>query len=49
MSFIRILEDIELHAMMSSYLNLITLKEILKMSLTLIKDVLDHNLHDDKD
>ncbi len=49
MSFIRTLEDVELHAMMSSHLNLITLKEILKMSLTLIEDVLDHNLHDDRD
>ena len=44
-----ILEDVELHAMMSSHLNLITSKEILKMNLTLIKDVLDHDLHDDKD
>ena len=49
MSFIRILEDIELHAMMSSHLNLITSKETLKMSLTLIEDVLNHDLHDDKD
>ncbi len=49
MSFIRIFKNIELHAMMSSHLNLITLREISKMSLTLIKDVLDHNLHDDKD
>ncbi len=49
MSFIRILKDIELHVMMSSHLNLIILKETLKMSLTLIKDVLDHDLHDDKD
>ena len=49
MSFIRTLEDVELHAMMSLHLNLITLKEISKMSLTLIEDVLDHDLHDDKD
>jgi len=49
MSFIRTLEDVELHAMMSSHLNLITSKETLKMSLTSIKDVLDHDLHDDKD
>ncbi len=49
MSFIRILENVELHVMMSSYLNLIILKEILKMNLTSIKDVLDHDLHDDKD
>ncbi len=49
MSFIRIFKDVELHTMMNSHLNLITLKEILKMSLTLIKDVLDHDLHDDRD
>jgi len=49
MSFIRTLEDVELHAMMSSHLNLITSKETLKMSLTLIEDVLNHDLHDDKD
>jgi len=49
MSFIRILKDVELHAMMSSHLNLITLKEISKISLTLIEDVLDHDLHDDRD
>ena len=48
MSFIRTLEDVELYTMMSSHLNLITSREILKMSLTLIKDVLDHDLHDDK-
>ncbi len=49
MSFIRTLEDVELRAMMSSHLNLITSKEISKMSLTLIEDVLNHNLHDNKD
>jgi len=49
MSFIRTLEDVELHAMMSSHLNLITLKETSKMSLTSIEDVLDHDLHDDRD
>jgi len=49
MSFIRTLEDVELHAMMNSYSNLITSRKILKMSLTLIKDVLDYDLHDDKD
>jgi len=49
MSFIRTLENVELHAMMSSHLNLITLKETSKMSLTLIKNVLDHDLHDDRD
>jgi len=49
MSFIKILEDVELHAMMNSHSNLIISKEILKMSLISIKDVLDHDLHDDKD
>ncbi len=49
MSFIRTLENVELHVMMSSHLNLITSKEISKMSLTSIKDVLDYDLHDDKD
>jgi len=49
MSFIRTLEDFELHAMMSLHLNLITSRKILKMSLTLIKDVLDHDLHESED
>jgi len=49
MLFSRILKDFEFHAMMNSYLNLITLKEILKMSLTLIKDVLDHDSHENED
>jgi len=49
MSFIRTFKDAELHAMMSLHLNLITSREISKMSLTLIKDVLNHDLHDDKD
>ncbi len=49
MSFIKILEDVELHAMMSSHSNLITSKEISKMSLTSIENVLDHDLHDDID
>ena len=49
MSFIRTFKNVELYVMMSSHLNLITSREILKMSLTLIKDILDHDLHDDKD
>ncbi len=49
MSFIRTLENVELHAMMSLHLNLITSKETSKMSLTSIKDVLNHDLHDDRD
>ncbi len=34
---------------MSLLSNLITSKEILKMSLTLIKNVLNHDLHEDED
>ncbi len=34
---------------MSSFSNLITLKEISKISLTLIKNVLNHDLHEDED
>ncbi len=34
---------------MSLFLNLITLKEILKISLTLIKNVFNHDLHEDED
>ena len=49
MSFIRTLEDVELHVIINSHLNLITSKKILKINLTSIEDVLDHNLHDDKD
>ncbi len=48
MSFIRTFKNVELHAMMNSHSNLITSKEISKMSLTLIEDVLDHDLHDDR-
>ncbi len=35
--------------MMSSFLNLITSREVLKISLTLIKNVFNHNLHKDED
>jgi len=48
MSFIKTFKDVELYVMMNSHLNLITLKETLKMSLISIKDVLDHDLHDDR-
>ncbi len=34
--------------MMSSFSNLITLKEISKISLTLIKDVFNHDLYEDE-
>ncbi len=34
---------------MSSFSNLITSKEMLKISLILIKDVLNHDLHKDED
>jgi len=49
MSFIRTFKDVELYAMMNSHLNLITSKETSKMNLTLIENVLDYDLHDDKD
>jgi len=49
MLFNRILEDFELYMMMSSHLNLITLKEILKMNMILIEIVFNHDLHDDED
>ncbi len=35
--------------MMNSFSNLITSKEISKISLTLIKNVLNHDLHEDED
>ncbi len=35
--------------MISSFSNLITLKEISKMSLILIKNVLNYDLHEDED
>ncbi len=35
--------------MMNSFSNLITSKEILKMSLTLIKDIFNYDLHEDED
>jgi len=49
MLFNKTLENFELHMMISSYLNLITLREILNMSMTSIENVLDHDLHDDED
>jgi hypothetical protein len=49
MSFIKTFENFELCIMMSSHLNLIILKEISKMSLILIKDVLDYDLHESED
>ncbi len=35
--------------MISSFLNLIILRKILKLSLTLIKDILNYDLHEDED
>ncbi len=35
--------------MISLFSNLITSKEISKISLTLIKDILNHDLHEDED
>ncbi len=49
MSFFKTFKNFKLYAMMSSFSNLITLKEISKMNLTLIKNVLNHDLHEDED
>ena len=49
MLFFETFKNFKLYAMISSFLNLITLKEISKMSLTLIKNILNHDLHEDED
>ncbi len=49
MSFFKTFKNFKLRAMMSSFLNLITSKMISKMSLTLIKNVLNYDLHEDED
>ncbi len=49
MSFFEIFKNFKLRAMMNSFSNLITSKEILKMSLILIKNILNHDLHEDED
>ena len=49
MSFFKTFKNFKLRAMMNSFSNLITSKEILKMSLILIKNILNHDLHEDED
>ncbi len=49
MSFFKTFKNFKLRAMMSSFSNLITSKEISKINLTLIKNVLNYDLHEDKD
>ncbi len=49
MSFFKTFKNFKLRAMMSSFSNLITSKKISKISLTLIKDVFNHDLHEDED
>ncbi len=49
MSFFETFKNFKLRAVMSSLSNLITLREISKISLTLIKDIFNHDLHEDED
>ncbi len=49
MSFFKTFKNFKLCTMMSSFSNLITLKKISKMNLTLIKNVLNHDLYEDED
>ncbi len=49
MLFFKTFKNFKLRAMMSLFSNLITLKEISKMSLTLIKNVLNYDLYEDED
>jgi len=49
MSFFETFKNFKLRAMMSLFSNLITSKEISKISLTLIKNVFNHDLHEDED
>ncbi len=49
MSFFETFKNFKIRAMMSLFSNLITLKEILKISLTSIKNVLNYDLHEDED
>ena len=49
MSFFKTFKNFKLRAMMSLLSNLITSKEILKMSLTLIKDVFNYDLYENED
>ncbi len=49
MSFFETFKNFKLRAMISSFSNLITSKEISKMSLTLIKNIFNYDLHEDED
>ncbi len=49
MSFFETFKNFKLRAIMSSLSNLITSKEISKINLILIKNVLNHDLHEDED
>ncbi len=49
MSFFKTFKNFKLRAMISLFSNLITSKEILKMSLILIKNVFNYDLHEDED
>ncbi len=49
MSFFKIFKNFKLRTMISLFSNLITFKKILKISLTLIKNILNYDLHKDKD
>ncbi len=49
MSFFKTFKNFKLRVIMSSFLNLITLKEISKMNLILIKNIFNYDLHEDED
>jgi len=49
MSFFKTFKNFKLRAIMNSFSNLITSKEISKISLTLIKNIFNHDLHEDED
>ncbi len=49
MSFFETFKNFKLRAIMNSFLNLITSKEISKISLILIKNVFNYDLHEDED
>ncbi len=49
MSFFKTFKNFKLRAIMSSFSNLIILKKILKISLALIKNIFNYDLHEDED
>ncbi len=49
MSFFKIFKNFKLRIIISLFSNLITLKEILKISLTLIKNIFNYDLYEDED